>query len=97
MITSKERKVLSGMGQRLEPLFIIGKNGISDNTINELYDLLEARELVKISVLKNCDFTAKELIGELIEKLRAEPVSCIGGKIVIYRRSNRDGIKHIEF
>ena len=90
-------KVLSGMGQKLEPVFQIGKNGVTDTTISELSDVLEARELIKISVLRNCDFTAKELINDLAETLMAEPVSCVGSKIVLYRRSERKDVKHIEF
>lgn len=96
-MTSKERKVLSGMGQKLEPIFQIGKNGLDGLIVKELSDALEARELIKISVLRNCDYTAKELIGELCEQLMAEPVSCVGSKIVIYRRSERKDVKHIEF
>ena len=96
-MTSKERKTLSSMGQKLDPIFQIGKNGLDGVIIKELSNALEARELIKISVLRNCDFTAKELINELCEQLFAEPVSCVGSKIVIYRRSERKDIKHIEF
>lgn len=96
-MTSKERKVLSGMGQKIDPIFQIGKNGLDGVIIKELSDALEARELIKVSVLRNCDYTAKELINELCEELAAEPVSCVGSKIVIYRRSRRKDIKHIEF
>ena len=96
-MTSKERKVLSSMGQKLEPIFQIGKNGIEGLMIKELSTALEARELIKISVLRNCDYTAKELINELCEQLQAEPISCVGSKIVIYRRSERKDVKHIEF
>lgn len=97
MITSKERKTLSGMGQTLEPVSQIGKNGLTDVIISELDGVLEARELIKISVLRNCDFTAKELIGDVCDALNAEPVSCVGSKMVIYRRSARKDVKHIEF
>lgn len=96
-MTSKERKVLSGMGQKLEPIFQIGKNGVEGLMIKELSNALEARELIKISVLRNCDYSAKELIGILAEELQAEPISCVGSKIVLYRRSERKDVKHIEF
>lgn len=96
MITSKERKILSGIGQTIEPVFQIGKNGLTDVIVSELDDVLEARELIKISVLRNCDYTAKELIGEICDALNAEPVGCVGSKIVIYRRSGRKDVKHIE-
>ena len=96
-MTSKERKVLSGMGQKIDPIFQIGKNGLDGVIIKELSDALEARELIKVSVLRNCDYTAKELINELCEELGAEPISCVGSKMVIYRRSSRKDVKHIEF
>lgn len=96
-MTSKERKVLSGIGQKLEPIFQIGKNGVEGLMIKELSNALEARELIKISVLRNCDYTAKEVIAILAEELQAEPISCVGNKIVLYRRSDRKDIKHIEF
>ncbi len=97
MLSSKERKVLSGLGQTLDPIFQVGKNGLDGNILSELSDALEKRELIKISVLKNCDNTAKEVSSAICEELNAEPVSCVGSKIVIYRRSTRKDIKHIEF
>ena len=97
MLTSKERKALSSLGQKIEPTFQIGKNGITESLINELADILEAREIIKISVLNNSDLSAKEIINDLCEELNAEPVSAIGKKIVIYRRSSRKDVKHLEF
>ncbi len=95
MITSKQRKKLSGLGQKIEPIFQIGKNGLSDALVNELSNALEAREIIKISVLNNSEISAKELINGLSEALKAEPVSCVGSKMVIYRRSTKN-IKHLE-
>lgn len=97
MLSSKERKFLSGMGQTLEPIFQVGKNGLDGNILGELSDALEKRELIKISVLKNCDNTAKEVAVAICEELNAEPVSVVGSKVVVYRRSQRKDIKHIEF
>ncbi|NLL56729.1 MAG: YhbY family RNA-binding protein [Clostridiales bacterium] len=95
MITSKQRKKLSGLGQKIDAIFQIGKNGLSDSLVNELSNALEARELIKISVLNNSQLKAKEVIGELANALGAEPISCVGSKIVLYRKSTKD-IKHIE-
>ena len=85
------------MGQKIDPVVQIGKNGVTEAVLQELEDVLEARELVKISVLRNCDFTAKEMINDLADDLKAEPVSCVGSKIVLYRKSQRKDVKHIEF
>ena len=97
MITSKQRAYLRGLAQKLEPIFQIGKNGVTDVILSELSDSLDARELIKISVLNNSDLDAKDIINQLCEMLDAEPISAVGKKIVIYRRSNRKDVKHIEF
>ena len=97
MLSSKDRKKLSSLGQTLEPVFQVGKNGMTDILVSEISDVLQARELIKISVLNNSDLEAKEVIAELCELLNAEPVSAVGKKIVIYRRSTRKDVKHIEF
>ena len=96
MITSKERKKLSGMAQTMEPVFQIGKNGLTDVIVDELSDVSDARELIKVSVLRNCDDEPRDLLNELCDALQAEPVSCLGSKIVLYRRSTRKDVKHIE-
>lgn len=44
---------------------------------------------MKLNVLKNCDFTAKEIINDLAARLNADPVLAIGNKIVLYRMSDK--------
>ena len=95
MLTSKQRSNLKAMASKLDTIMQIGKDGITDNLIRSLSQALEARELIKISVLNNCESSARELCGELAEKLFAEPVQTIGSKIVLYRRSERKDVKHI--
>lgn len=97
MINSKERKFLSGLGQRIQPIFQIGKNGITDISVKEIGEALEARELIKISVLASCEMPVREVSDTLCSRLGAEGISCIGSKFVIYRLSSRDGMNHIEF
>ena len=96
-MTSKQRANLRGMASTIEPIFQIGKGGVSDALLEGLDAALEKRALIKITVLRNCDKKAKELIGEIAEQLSAEPVTAVGSKIVLYRRSKNDKIQHIEF
>lgn len=96
MITTKQRAFLRGLGNALEPVMQIGKEGISENSLDAINGLLEARELIKINVLKNCDMSTKEVMNELCTKLDAQPVQVIGGKIIIYRKSSKKDFKHIE-
>ena len=89
MLTSKQRAKLRSMANEMPALFQIGKDGITENMITQLNDALEARELIKITILQNSSVVAKEVIAELCKSLRSEPVQCIGRKMVIYRRSKK--------
>ena len=73
----------------------IGKNGLTESVFDQISASLEDHELVKIGVLKTADISAKGVIAEVAEALGAEPVQAIGNKIVLYRRSSKDGIEHI--
>jgi RNA-binding protein len=65
----------------------VGKGGISENLVKTVSDALEARELVKLTVLENSGETPREVLDKLCEALGAEGVACIGKKIVLYRES----------
>ncbi len=97
MFTTKQRSNLRSLAQTIDPIAQIGKGGISDNLIESLSTMLDARELIKITVLNNAEMDAKSFSIELAESLNAEVVCVIGHKIVLYRRSDKKGIKHIEF
>lgn len=97
MLTSKQRAALRAKANGLAPVVLIGKGGISPNLLESISENLECRELVKISVLNNCDFSAKDLVNDLALRLGAEPVSAVGSKMVLYRRSKKEGVEHIEF
>lgn len=97
MFTSKQRSELRSLAQNVQPIAQLGKGGISDNVIYSLSDALEARELVKVTVLNNSESEADELARELESKLKAEIVCVIGHKIILYRRSSRKNFDHIKF
>lgn len=96
MITTKQRAYLRGLGNALDPVMQIGKDGISENVLTGVNLLLEARELVKIKVLKNCDMEASEMAKIVAEKLQAEVVQVIGNIMILYKKSTRKDFKHIE-
>jgi RNA-binding protein len=87
MITSKQRSYLRSLANNMSPIFNIGKEGIMDAFVKQIDDALEARELIKISVLNNSGYEAREASDILCETLNCEGVQSIGNKIVIYRKS----------
>ena len=97
MFTSKQRSILRSKAQTIEPIGQIGKGGISENLKESFSNALEARELIKISVLNNVDDDINLLAQELATSISAEVVCVIGHKIVLYRRSSKKGFNHITF
>lgn len=75
----------------------MGKGGVNENMVKSLSDALEARELIKISVLTNAENEAKETGAALAEALKADCVAVIGRKVILYRRSSRKDFEHVEF
>ena len=90
-LTSKQRAQLRAMANSLEPIVIIGKDGIGENLVKQANDALEARELIKCRVLENSMYTAKEACQELGKLTRSEGVQVIGTKFVLYRESHKPG------
>ena len=89
MLTSKQRAGLRSMANTMETILYIGKDGITDNTVKEAYDALEARELIKGRVLdNNLEYDARLAAEELAKATRSEVVQVIGTKFVLYRQSH---------
>lgn len=95
-LTSKERAKLRSLATNIEPIFQIGKGNLSEIQLGEIEAALNKRELIKISVLRSCDYTADELMEEIASALSAQPVAAIGNKIILYKRSDDKSVKHIE-
>ena len=75
------------MANTLDTIFQIGKGGVSENMCKQISDALEARELIKLRVLENSDYTAKEAAAEIAEVVGADVVQVIGTKFVLYKES----------
>ena len=86
-MTSKQRAYLKSLAMTMNPIFQIGKASLTPEIIEAVSEALEARELVKISVLKNCIDDPKEIASVMAERTRSQVVQVIGKKIVLYRES----------
>ena len=89
-MTSKDRAYLRSLANPVEPIFQIGKSGISDNLIKQLDDALEARELIKITVLETAPEDSRDLANEIAEKTKSVVVQVMGKKITLYRKKKKD-------
>ncbi len=87
-MTSKERAQLRAQANTLEPLFQIGKGGISDALIEQTADALRKRELIKLKVLlESAPESPREFADKLAEATGSEVVQVVGGSIVFYKEN----------
>lgn len=94
-MTTKQRAYLKSLAMTMDPIFQLGKSSMTPEFTNAINEALEARELIKISVLKNCADDPKELAQVLAERTQSQVVQVIGKKIVLYREG-KDKNKKIE-
>ncbi|RDU35455.1 ribosome assembly RNA-binding protein YhbY [Neobacillus piezotolerans] len=87
MLTGKQKRFLRSKAHHLTPIFQVGKGGVNSNMVKQITDALEARELMKVSVLQNCDEDRDTVAEELANGTGAELVQVIGNTIVLYKES----------
>ena len=86
-MTTKQRAYLKGLAMTMDPIFQIGKNSMTPELTKAVGEALEARELIKISVLKNCLDDPRMLADTLAERTHSQVVQVIGNKFVLYKPS----------
>lgn len=89
-LTSKQRAYLGGEASTLNPIFQIGKSSLTPELITALDEALEKRELIKISVLKNCADDPREIAAVIAERTRSDVVKVIGKKIILFRQAKKN-------
>lgn len=92
MLTGKQRSYLRSLANNLQPIFQVGKGGISDNMVKQFSDALEARELIKATVLRNAECDTGTVCQELAEMTGSQVVQVIGSKFVLYRESEKSPV-----
>lgn len=86
-MTSKQRAYLKSLATKITPILQIGKSSVTPELISAVDEALEARELIKMHILKNCFDDPKEIAQVIAERTRSEVVQVIGKKVVLYRES----------
>lgn len=89
-LTSKQRAYLGSEASTLNPIFQIGKSSLTPELITALDEALEKRELIKVSVLKNCADDPREIANVIAERTRSDVVKVIGKKIILFRQAKKN-------
>ena len=85
MLSGKEKRYLRSLANTVDPVVQVGKASVNESVLFSLNEALDARELVKVKVLKNCLDEVKDVAQELADQSKAELVQVIGRNVVLYR------------
>ncbi|AJD91592.1 RNA-binding protein [Jeotgalibacillus malaysiensis] len=90
MLTGKQKRFLRAEAHNLSPIFQVGKGGVNDNMVKQIAEALEVRELIKVSILQNCEQDKDEVAEALSKGAKAELVQLIGHTVVLYKESREN-------
>jgi RNA-binding protein len=89
-MNSRQRAYLGSLANNIDPIFQIGKASLTPEIIEALDSALEKRELIKVSVLKNCVDDPREIADMIAERTHANVVRVIGKKMIFYREAKKN-------
>ncbi len=89
-MTSKQRAYLKGLASTLEPVFQVGKSSVTPEVTQAVAEAFNNRELIKISVLKNCMDDPRAIAEVIAERTHSQVVQVIGKKIVLYKPDKKN-------
>ena len=89
-MTSKQRAYLKSKASVMDPIFQVGKSGVTPESIMAINEALEKRELIKLHVLKNCFDDPREIAQTIAERTNSVVVHVIGKKIVLFKQKKKD-------
>ncbi len=92
MLSGKQRSYLRSKANNLKPYVHIGKEGLNDSVYNQIDEVLDDHELVKIRILDNSLENINEVAENVCDKMGAEVVQVIGNVFVIYRQNDEEPI-----
>ncbi|MBE6750664.1 MAG: ribosome assembly RNA-binding protein YhbY [Ruminococcaceae bacterium] len=90
MLNSRQRAQLRAMANDMETILQVGKGGINENTVKQVSDALEARELIKLRILETCPTSVRETADSLAESTQSDVVQVIGTRFILYKESKNN-------
>lgn len=89
MLTGKQKRFLRAEAHHLTPIFQVGKGGVNEQMLRQIEEALEARELIKVRILDNCEMDKHEVAEALAKGTNSELVQLIGLTVVLYKESKK--------
>ena len=97
MLKGKQKRQLRSLAHHLSPIFQVGKSGVTSEMIQGIRDALEKRELIKVSILQNCEEEKTTIYSKLMDNKDFEVVGMIGRTIIIFKENKENPTISLEW
>lgn len=92
-LSPAEKSTLRARAHPLQPVVLIGGQGLTDAVVAEIGRNLHAHELIKIRVAGAAREVRDEMLAQICANLDAAPVQHIGKILVIYKPRPEDAAR----
>jgi len=92
-LKGKQIRFLRGLGHHLQPVVMIGREGLSERLLEATQTALRDHELIKVRVQEGCDLDRREAADLLAGAVGAELVQVLGRTFLLYRQSDEPKIE----
>jgi len=92
-LTGKQARFLRGLGHKLQPVVMIGKQEVSDEVVTAVDEALTIHELIKVKLQEGCLTDRREVAEQLAQASGAAVAQVLGKTILLYRASDEKLIK----
>lgn len=89
-LEGKQKRFLRAEAHEMNPLFQIGKNGVTEEMLQEFEEALEKRELMKVKLLQNTLWEPKEAAEFIEEHSSIQVVQVIGSVLILFKPSSKE-------
>lgn len=92
ILTTKQKQYLKGLAHHLNPVVMLGGNGLTEGVLAEIDNALNHHELIKVKIA-GADREMKQLIIQaILRETKATEVQTIGHILVLFRQSEEKKI-----
>jgi RNA-binding protein len=85
-LTGKQRRFLRAEAHSLDPVVMVGKEGLSETVVQAVREALLAHELIKVRVLETSPVERQDVAEQLPALVKGELAGSIGRILVLYKR-----------
>ncbi len=89
-LTGKQVRFLRGLGHKLKPVVMIGKQHITADVVNSVDEALAAHELIKVKLQEGCLMNRQEAAVELADRTDSSVAQVLGKTILLYRPGEKE-------